>query len=377
MEVLTYIMAGFAVLGALDYLTGNHLKIGSQFERAFSLAGVTMLAMLGMLVAVPAIEYAISPALNWLAQYIPIDPGTIVGSILPNDGGATQLAESLSLTPVTGRFNGLIVGATMGATISYTLPVVMSIIKKENLSDVLLGLMCGICAIPLGCIVSGFMIGMTFLQIVQNVVPIVLFSGIIAFGLVKFPNASLKIFRWFGLFIKGIIVIGLIIGMLELMLNTDFVPLTAPIEEGVIICFRSICFLSGAFPLVSILPRLLKKPLAFISKKTGLNAHSTFGFVVTLASSVPTFSNMENMDRKGIVLNSAFAVSGAWIVAAHLAWTMSIDPAYCLPVIVAKAVSGVSGVLVAIFILKLNAKKFAEPMPETTETAISAEQSEN
>lgn len=352
MDVLTYIMAGFSVLGALDYLTGSHFKIGKEFERAIMLSGTIFLSMLGMLVLVPAIDWALSPALTFIAQYVPIDPSVFAGSLLANDMGGTHLAEKLALNPLAGQFNGLVVGATLGATISYTLPFVMSVIKKEQQKNVLLGLMCGIVAIPVGCIVAGLMMKMEFISLVQNVVPIIIFSGIIAFGLVKFPRVSLKIFHVFGILIKGLIVIGLSIGILELLLG-DFIPLTEPADEGVMVCFRAVCFLSGAFPLVSILQRLLKKPFAFISKKTGLNEVSTFGFVTSLATNVTTFSNMKDMDDKGVVFNSAFAVSASWTFAGHLAWTISVNPSLVPAVIVAKLVSGVTGLLVAVFIYRL------------------------
>ena len=53
-----------------------------------------------------------------------------------------------------------------------------------------------------------------------------------------------------------------------------------------------------------------------------------------------------------IVLNSAFAVSAAFTLGAHLALTMAFEPKYVAPMIVAKLVSGVCSVLLALLIYK-------------------------
>ena len=42
---------------------------------------------------------------------------------------------------------------------------------------------------------------------------------------------------------------------------------------------------------------------------------------------------MDKMDRKGIVLNSAFAVSGAFVLGSHLAFTMAFDKTYIFAMI--------------------------------------------
>ena len=61
---------------------------------------------------------------------------------------------------------------------------------------------------------------------------------------------------------------------------------------------------------------------------------------------------MDRMNKRGMVLNSAFAVSGAFVFAAHLAFTMAFPGggAYILPMIVGKLTAGVLSVILAIFI---------------------------
>ena len=65
------------------------------------------------------------------------------------------------------------------------------------------------------------------------------------------------------------------------------------------------------------------------------------GVVSSLATSVTAFGMMDRMDKKGVVMNSAFAVSGAFIVGSHLAFTMAFNEAYVFSVLLGKMISGV------------------------------------
>ena len=70
-----------------------------------------------------------------------------------------------------------------------------------------------------------------------------------------------------------------------------------------------------------------------------------------------TFGMMDKMDKKGVMMNSAFAVSAAFTFAGHLAFTMAFDATFIAPVIVAKLVSGVTALIFSYFLFnKLNSK---------------------
>ena len=94
-----------------------------------------------------------------------------------------------------------------------------------------------------------------------------------------------------------------------------------------------------------------------LSKSLGLNEQSALGFVATLASSVTTFAMMEKMDKKGVMLNSAFAISAAFAFADHLAFTMAFEKAYAFPVVLAKLIGGLSAVAVACLLYRKLEKK--------------------
>ena len=63
---------------------------------------------------------------------------------------------------------------------------------------------------------------------------------------------------------------------------------------------------------------------------------------------------MDKMDKKGVMLNSAFAVSAAFTLAGHLAFTVSFDQRYLLSVIIGKITAGIFAVVLAAIIYRFN-----------------------
>ena len=80
---------------------------------------------------------------------------------------------------IIGEFNGLILASTLGATISFTIPVAVGLISKEDFKFFYKGILGGITALPLGMIVGGVIMGIEFMDIVYNLVPVIIFSILI------------------------------------------------------------------------------------------------------------------------------------------------------------------------------------------------------
>lgn len=55
MSAITIVVLIFSFIGAVDYIIGNKIGVGKEFEKAFSLFGPMTLSMLGMIVLAPAI----------------------------------------------------------------------------------------------------------------------------------------------------------------------------------------------------------------------------------------------------------------------------------------------------------------------------------
>lgn len=352
MNYVSVVMACFSILGAADRIIGNRFGLGKEFEKGIMLLGKMGLSMIGMIVIAPLIADVIAPLTDVITKYLPIDPSVIPGLILANDMGGAPLASELALTPQMGYFNGLVIGSMMGATISFSIPFALEVVKKEQHKDMLTGILCGIITIPAGCFVSGLMLKIQIIQLIITLIPLIIFSLVISWGLLTFPNICVKLFTILGQLIKIIITAGLAIGIFRFLTGVEIIKGTAPIEEGSAVIFNASAVMTGAFPLVYILSKILSRPLKAVGKRLHINETSAMGIISTLATNATTFDMMNNMDQKGVVINSAFAVSAAFTFAGHLAFTLAFNPDYIFSVITGKLISGILAIFVSLFVYK-------------------------
>jgi ethanolamine transporter len=352
--VLKWIALVFMALAALDRIFGCKIGLGKELERGILLLGDMALSMVGMIVLSPMIAWLLEPVFE--AMNGGIDPSVIPAILFANDMGGAPLATEIANNAAVGGYHALIVSSMMGATVSFTLPFSLGIVKKENHKQLFFGILCGVITVPLGCFVGGVVVRVPFGLLLLNLLPLVIASGALAFCLVKFPNGSVRVFSWLGVGIKALITVGLVMGIFSFMTGID-IPHTAPLFDGVDVIINAMCMMAGMFPLIKLVAELLKKPLKALGGKVGLNEFSVLGFVGTLATSVTTLGTIKDMDEKGGVLNSAFLVSGSWTFAGHLAFTMAFNSAYLLGMILAKLVAAISAVTLAVVLYKKVYKK--------------------
>ena len=274
------------------------------------------------------------------------------GTILANDMGGAPLAKELALTEQAGQFGGLIVGSMLGPTIVFTIPVGLGIIRAEDRRYLATGVLAGVITIPIGSFVGGLVAGFSVGMVVRNLIPIVIFAVLIALGLWRIPNGMVKGFQVFGRIIVIIITIGLAAAIIQKLTPLTLIPGMNPIEDGVLIVGDIAVVLAGAFPLVYVITKVFKKPLMKLGHVLGMNDVSAAGMVATLANNIPMFQMMHDMDRRGKVLNVAFAVSAAFVFGDHLGFTAGFDATMIFPMIVGKLISGITAVAVAMLITR-------------------------
>lgn len=357
MNILTLIILIFSVLGALDKIFGSRFGIGKEFDKAFMLLGTMALSMIGMIVISPFIADIMMPLSNIFEKVLHIDPSVIPASLFANDMGGASLSVEMAANEKIGMFNALVVSSMMGCTISFTIPFSLGVVGKEQHKELLLGLLCGIATIPIGCIAGGIICGIPIVSLLMIMPPLVVFSGIIVFGLIKFPEMCIKIFKVFGVFITVLITVGLTLGIIRFLSGIEIIKGLATIEDGASICVNAAIVLSGSFPFMYVLTKVLSKPFKIVSKKMGINEYSVSGFIASLASNATTFGMMDKMDRKGVVMNAAFSVSAAFSLGSHLAFTMAFDEAYVVPVIAGKLISGVLALVLGSIIFNKTEKE--------------------
>lgn len=351
-EIIIYIMVIFAALGALDRIFGSRFGLGEKFEEGIMAIGALSVSMVGIIALAPVIANLLKPVIVPLFGLLGADPAMFAGSILANDMGGAPLAQALALNKDAGNFGGLIVGAMLGPTIVFTIPVALGIIREEDRKYLATGVLAGVITIPIGSFVGGLVAGYSIVMVLKNLIPIIIFAVLIALGLWKFENAMVKGFTYFGKFVVAVITLGLGVGIIEQLTGIVLIPGMNPISEGFEVVADIAIVLAGAFPLVYVITKVFKKPLMGLGKVLGMNEMAAAGLVASLANSIPMFGMMKDMDDRGKVLNVAFAVSAAFVFGDHLGFTAGFNQDMIFPMIVGKLVGGITAVIAALVLVR-------------------------
>ena len=352
MNIITVIGLMFSVIGAIDKLLGDKLGLGKEFERAFQLFCPMMLSMLGMLVVSPAIGVWLTPAFEGFYKSFGIDPSVLPASLFANDMGGMTLAKAVCKSEVMGSFNAFIVSSMMGCVISFTVPVAIGIVKPTQHRELFFGLLCGIVAIPVGCFVAGLICGLPVLQLLLNLLPLISLSLIIGVALFLFPNGCIKVFSVFGFLVKAISITGLVCAIFTFLTKIQINQHFDTLENAALVCVNACITLTGTLPAMYVVSKLLHKQVNRLGAKIGIDGTSAVAFLSTIVTNTPTFGVMEKMNRKGVVLNSAFAASAAFAFGSHLAFTMAFDSSYVAPMIAGKLTAGICAVGLALLLYK-------------------------
>ncbi|MDE6357384.1 MAG: ethanolamine utilization protein EutH, partial [Eubacteriales bacterium] len=208
-EIIVYIMVIFMALGAIDKCIGNKFSLGEKFEEGIITMGSLALSMVGVICLAPVLANILRPVVVPIFNLLGADPAMFAGSILANDMGGAPLAVELAKTEEAGLFGGLIVGAMMGPTIVFTIPVALGIIEKQDQKYLATGVLSGVITIPIGAFVGGLVAGFPVMMVLKNLIPIILFAIIIAVLLFFFEDFMLKAFTVFGKIVVIIITFGL------------------------------------------------------------------------------------------------------------------------------------------------------------------------
>ena len=344
-------MALFALLGAVDRILGNRFGLGEHFEEGIQSMGPLALAMLGIISLAPVLAAVLRPLVVPLFSALGADPAMFAGTLLGCDMGAGSLAMELTQNREAALLGGVITGAMLGATLVFAIPVAMGILRQEDRPAMAKGILCGIVTIPVGILTAGILAGFPLGMVLRNLIPIVLIGAVIALGLWKAEGAMVRGFALFGKGVVAVITIGLAAAIVEELVGITLIPGMASLSEGFEVVGEIAIVLAGAFPLVAVVTKLLKKPLASLGNRLGIG-ESANGLVATLANSIAMFHMVKDMNYRGKVVNIAFSVSAAFALGDHLGYTAGFAPEILPAVIIGKLAGGVSAVAVALWLTK-------------------------
>ncbi len=361
-EILIAIMAAFALLGGLDQILGNRFGLGKEFESGIMAMGSLAMAMVGIICLAPLLARLLRPVIVPVFSFLGADPAIFAGSLLACDMGGAPLAMELAQSQQAGLLGGILTGSMLGATVVFTIPVAMGLLPKQEHPALAKGILCGVVTIPIGILVGGLVAGFGPIMVLRNLVPIIIIAALIALGLWRWENAMIRGFSAFGKGITALIIVGLVCAIVESLTGFAILPDLAPIEDGFLTVGSIAIVLAGAFPLVAVITKWLRKPLMRLGKVLGINDSAAAGLIASLANSLAMFGMVDKMDQRGKVVNIAFAVSAAFVFGDHLGFTASFSPEMLPAMIVGKLAGGVSAIVLAMLLTRRDKK--TEPVAE-------------
>lgn len=351
-QIIIGIMAAFAVLGGLDRAFGSRLGLGQRFEEGLMAMGPLALAMIGVITLAPVLASLLKPLVVPVYSFLGADPAMFAGTLLACDMGAGTLARELTADTGAAALGGVITGSMLGATVVFTIPVALGILSPEDRPALARGVLCGIVTIPLGILAGGLTMGLPIAMVLSNLLPIVILAALISLGLWKAEGAMIRGFTVFGRAVTAVITLGLTAAIVRELTGVSVIAGMNPISDGFQTVGAVAIVLSGAFPLVNVLTRLLEKPLLGLGRKLGIGQTAAAGLVATLANSIATFGMLRQMDERGKIVNVAFAVSAAFVLGDHLGFTAGFAPELLPGLIVGKLTGGICAVALALLLTR-------------------------
>lgn len=345
-RILMILIAAGVLLGGVDKIIGNRFGFGKKFDDGFLLMGSMALSMTGIICLAPLLSTALGSIIRPVFSAVGIDPA-MFGCVLAIDMGGYQLAMELANDAEIGRFSGIIASSMFGCTLVFTIPVGMNVLPETDRPLFLKGMLAGLISMPAGLLVGGLLQGLTLIVILFQCIPIFLLSGVLLFGLIRFPDIVIRLFSGFARLIQIAATAGLTLAAAQYISGLTLIPGLASLTEALEIVGSIAIVMLGSLPLAELLRRILAVPFRFIGKKTGLNDSSTTGLIMGTITVMPALVMVKDMDKRGKVLCGAFLVCGASAFAAHMGFASCTQPDMILPLLGGKFTGALLGTVIA------------------------------
>ena len=376
-----YLIMLCAVIGAFASIRNDEEGLGAEFKTGIYSIGPIFIPVAGIMASIPYLSQFITTVFGPLFETIGADPAIAATTFIAVDMGGYQLADSLAQTR-EGWITAMVVGYMAGATIVFSIPVGLAMLKEPDHKYMALGVMAGILSVPVGVFIACAMLAFTntsvrelvdttsdsslilemgMSDILVNMLPLVVVCIAIAVGLKLFPSQMIRGFLLLGKALDAALKLVLVFSIVEyftgafsiLLGGWGFDPIIADEED----MFRALeiagyigIMLSGAFPMVYLIKKYLARPMDSIGRRLGMDSVGAAGILAAAANILAMFHLIADMKVRDKVLCIAFAVCGAFMFGDHLAFTANFQPNMILPILVGKLSGGILGFILAMWI---------------------------
>lgn len=377
-NIVVYIIMACAIIGAVASIVKEESELGQQFLEGLNSIGAIFLPVAGIMAASPYLTQIVGNVFGPIFSLVGADPAMAATTFIAVDMGGYQLADALAQTRESWVM-ATMTGYMAGATIVFSIPVALKMLKAEDRKYLALGVLSGFISIPVGVLVGSVIIALSnpviretistnseatyqlalgFGQIFQNLIPLIIICALIAIGLVVIPDKMIKGFNIFGKGMDSILRIIVVLCIVEYFTGAcstifgswGFEPIIADdkdINRALEVSGAIGMMLCGAFPMVYLIKKYLVKPLNYIGKKVGLSQDATTGILAGAANALALFAIVKDMKPEDKVKTLAFSVCGAFLFGDHLAFTANYQPTLILPVMLGKLCAAILSVVIA------------------------------
>ena len=348
--VILFVIGLCFVLGAIDFIIGDKMRLGTIFADTFRKMGAVALGIMGLYSLAPVFSQGLGAVFIPLAAVLHMEPAAFPALLFPVDLGGWGLCTGIAQDAQLGAFFGAVAASILGATVGYCIPVSSTLIHKDLHPDLALGTLSGLVVIPIALFVGGLTAGFNALQLLWNLLPALVLAVLLCIGLIVRPTLMTTIFTWFGRIMSGIGLSGIALQVLRVFGIWTPLPGLAPLDEASLMVVRVAFTMAGAMVLIELLQRLFKKPMEALGKKLGADGNTVAGLMIATVSALIVYSSFDKYPSRGRVLLAAFCASGAFLLGGQFSVVSLWAPEMVLAFIVAKLSGGLLAILLALWL---------------------------
>ncbi|AGB18661.1 ethanolamine utilization protein EutH [Thermoanaerobacterium thermosaccharolyticum] len=104
-----------------------------------------------------------------------------------------------------------------------------------------------------------------------------------------------------------------------------------PLQQVMFVVGKIAFILAGAYPMLAMLERFFSNFFKKIGDRCGIDDISVVSLLGNLATNLLVFGNFKNMNNKGKVVCSAFAISGAFVFGGQMGFVSGVAPSMLVP----------------------------------------------
>lgn len=347
-KIVIIIIAIFFLISGFDFIRENKWGLGEKFKEGITSAGTLIISMSGIFAFSPLIGQVIGLVLIPVGKIFNIDPSVFPAMFLATDMGALGIAETISLNMEMYHVSGIIIASTLGATVSFSIPLALGLIKEEHHNDFYKGLMYGLVTVPLAPIVAAFMLKIDAKVMLINISPMLILTLILCLGMFKFRNVLMNFLTLLGKGIQKVSLVGLLAMGVVSILGLETTGVMVPIDETLGVAGRIALFLGGAYPMIDFITDKFSKGFKTVGEKLNINEFSVSSLLGSLASNIIIFKNFDKLDSNGRIICTAFSISAACVIGGQMGFVSFKAPDILMIYIISKLLAGVVAFILAL-----------------------------